>query len=281
MKAFESSAADKTEQYTVATPKVKIHTQAVPEAFVGEDFHDKAIVEGTVPEGMKIGFELFKQTGDKPVCEPSNLVFSSKFVDADKPGEYKSEVTRASEPGKYYWVESAYDKNGARIHRGECGAKNETTRVKGLEVTTKAVPEVELGDPAHDTAIVKGKVPSGATVGFEAFKQTGDKPVCEPGNRVFKSSKNTPLKGAGEYESETTVFKEEGTYYWVETVFDHAGKVLHRGECGLPNETTRVVKTPERPLAKTGAQVMGVALGALAVTGLGAGAYYTARRRMN
>jgi hypothetical protein len=38
-----------------------------------------------------------------------------------------------------------------------------------------------------------------------------------------------------------------GTYYWVETVTDEDGTILHRGVCGAPDETTTVTDTPDEP----------------------------------
>ena len=50
------------------------------------------------------------------------------------------------------------------------------------------------------------------------------------------------------------VFDRVGTYYWVETLIGPDGDVLHRGQCGAPNETTKVVTELQTPpeLAVTG-----------------------------
>lgn len=67
-----------------------------------------------------------------------------------------------------------------------------------------------------------------------------------------------PVTGAGEYVSAEVVFEEVGTYFWIETLYDRDGEMLHRGECGAAGETTKVVEKPVTPsgppsLAVTGA----------------------------
>ncbi|MDO5722461.1 MAG: hypothetical protein Q4P06_07985 [Actinomycetaceae bacterium] len=153
-----------------------------------------------------------------------------------------------------------------------------------LQVSTKAVPQITVGEKAHDTAIVTGSVPAGATLGFELYKATGTQKTCTPENRVFVSEPKT-LPSAGTFDSDETVLSEAGTYYWVETVYDKDGATLHRGECGLPSETT-IVKDNDGDgagrgggLAKTGttaATVGGIAL----LAGAGGGtALYVRRKR--
>ncbi|MBX3195172.1 MAG: hypothetical protein KF727_08770 [Microbacteriaceae bacterium] len=55
------------------------------------------------------------------------------------------------------------------------------------------------------------------------------------------------LTGPGEYTSDEVVLDQVGTYYWVETVIDTDGLILHRGLCGAPDETTTVTPVPETP----------------------------------
>jgi hypothetical protein len=44
--------------------------------------------------------------------------------------------------------------------------------------------------------------------------------------------------------SDEVIFDRVGTYYWVETVTDEDGTILHRGVCGAPDETTTVTEAP-------------------------------------
>jgi len=150
-------------------------------------------------------------------------------------------------------------------------------------VSTKAVSKIEAGGKAHDTALVEGELPGPLTLTFEAFKAPADgAKVCEASNRVFTTTFGT-VEGPGEYTSADTTFTEPGTYYWVETVTDASGTVVHKGACGEPSETTVVSAKGDGGrgaggnLARTGAGVPLTVMILLGVCGLGLAA---TRRRM-
>jgi hypothetical protein len=149
-----------------------------------------------------------------------------------------------------FWVETIYSADGEVIAEGTCGAPGETTVITRqpdeLRVKTNAVPTVTLGEPAHDVATVTGTVPEGARLVFEAYRQHTDEALCTAEELVFTSAV-IDLNGPGEYASDEVVFDEVGTYYWVETVIDKDGLILHRGLCGAPDETTTVTPVPETP----------------------------------
>lgn len=190
----------------------------------------------------------------QPVCEVT--FFESDPIPVTQAGVYVSPTTSVSTAGNVYWIETLYDSGGEVLVEGTCGAPGETTVVteqpEELTVTTIAVPQVTLGEPAHDTAKVTGTVPEGSTLTFEAYRQDGDTATCTPEELVFTSDPVTVI-GPGEYASGEVVFEQVGTYYWIETVHDSGGEVIHRGLCGAPNETTTVVPvdspppTPETP----------------------------------
>ena len=106
-----------------------VRTQATPSAYVGEEVFDTAFVGGPVPEGTTLAFAAYRSTGESPVCEASNLVFSTEFGEIDGEGEYRSEATRFAEAGTYYWVEVLTDAQGREVHRGQCGEPSETTLI--------------------------------------------------------------------------------------------------------------------------------------------------------
>ena len=85
--------------------------------------------------------------------------------------------------GLVFWVETLHAQDMVHVAEGFIGAPGETTivheRPTDVTVTTKAVPEVTLGDPAHDVAIVTGDVPEGAMLVFQAYRQTGAEAVCD------------------------------------------------------------------------------------------------------
>lgn len=232
-------------------------TQAVPAAPIGDPVHDTAIVSGTVPvDGAYLTFEAFLQVEGQPaLCDASTRVYDSSInpVAVTTVGSYNSPSTTFTEYGTYYWIETLFSHADQVIHRGLCGEVSETTVISAATVTTQAVSDVTLGASAHDKAMVEGEVPTGAYLTFEAFKQeaTGTD-TCTTSTRVFSSSTPVMTSGPGEYESPETTFTETGTYYWVETLWDSQGAIIHRGECGARGETTGV--TPAR-LAMTGATI--------------------------
>lgn len=303
------------DQYGLASETVEVSvptivTAAQPLATPSGTVTDTAIVSGLVPaSGMEITFEGFLQPQDaiEPVCEASNVIYTStSSISVTEPGEYVSEefTVDMAHLGTVYWVETARLPDGTIIHEGECGLPNETTLVQLVEVTTQATPAVELSSPARDTALMVGMVPPGATVTFNAYRQPEGtptagggqldtaglviEPVCEVENRVFDGSGSPVAAPAGNHPDGVTVagptteFSEPGTYFWVETLMDRDGNVLHQGECGAPNETT-FVSPPRPPLPTTGASEallpIGLLAGGATLAGLTAIIIATMRRR--
>ena len=253
---YASSPADVLERFFVPpTPETEVPitviTQATPTARVGEPFGDTALVQGTrIPTGAELVFRAYgpEPAGQSPVCE--SVFFESARIPVTQAGVYYSGDTTADQTGNVYWIETLYNRDGNVIAEGSCGAPGETTVIteqpEELTVRTKAVAEVPLGQPAHDVAIVTGTVPEGTTLTFEAYRQDGDTATCTAAELVF-TSEPIALDGPGEYASNEVIFEEAGTYYWIETLHDSQGTVIHRGLCGAPDETTVVHEVPPTP----------------------------------
>lgn len=253
---FRSSPADILERFYVPeTPVpvgVTVTTKATPEAFVGDPISDTAIIEGIVPNGAYLVFRAYGPYQEQPIAdEELEPFFTSEDIPVAGPGEYTSGVMSVAAAGLVFWVETLHAADGTVLAEGFIGAPGETTIVHHrptVQVTTKAVPEVTLGDPAHDVAIVTGTVPEGAMLAFQAYRQNGDAPVCEVKNLVLDTHDTLILvTDAGEYVSTEVVFESTGTYYWVESLYSTDGELLHRGDCGAPGETTKVVDKPGIP----------------------------------
>jgi hypothetical protein len=303
------------DQYGLASETVEVSapiivTAAQPLATPSGTVTDTAIVSGAVPaSGMEITFEGFLQPEDAtaPVCEVGNRIYASSApITVTEPGEYISEEFEVTMDhlGTVYWVETARLPDGTVIHEGECGLPNETTLVQLVAVTTQATEEVELGEQARDTALLVGMVPPGSVITFNAYRQPEGTPtagggqldadgiiitpVCEAENRVFDGTDQPVTAPVGNFPDGTTVdgpvtrFTEPGTYFWVETLRDRDGEILHQGECGAPEETT-FVSTPAPPLPVTGASdllvPLGLLAGGLSLAGLAAILITTIRRR--
>ncbi|MCS5729449.1 hypothetical protein N1031_06710 [Herbiconiux moechotypicola] len=280
---YQSSPADVLERFYVPpTPEVELPvtviTQATPAALVGEPFGDTALVQGSIPDGASLVFRAYgPQPADQtPMCEIA--FYESAPIPVTRAGVYTSPTRSVDEPGNVYWIETLYDADGDVLVEGTCGAPGETTVVteqpEGLTVTTMAVAEVTLGEPAHDTAKVTGTVPEGVTLVFEAYRQDDDTATCTPEELVF-TSETVPVDGPGEYASDEVVFEQAGTYYWIETLHNRDGEVIHRGLCGAPNETTMVtpvVVPPDTPDLPPGLALTGGGDWMLPV-GIGAGVF--------
>ena len=111
-------------------------------------------------------------------------------------------------------------------------------------VVTQARASVPVGEPFSDSALVQGAdaVLSGTHLVFEAYgpQDPDSPPVCVT---PFFTSEQIPVDhGAGIYESGATTAAAAGVVYWVESLYSAKGDLLHRGECGLPSETTVVTE---------------------------------------
>jgi len=227
----------------VAPPTVA--TQAMSAVAIGDDVHDTALIGGTLPAlPSQLVFQAYLQVSGSPAtCDESTIVFDSSDapVEVSAVGRYDSPSTTFTRYGTYLWVESLLSHEGEVLHRGVCGAAEETTLVAPGEVATQAVARSEPGGDVHDTAMVSGVIPRGTTLIFEAFAQHGilDGPLCDAATRVFTSAP-VAVVGAGRYESSSTRLTAPGTYYWVETLLDRNGEPLHVGVCGIASETTTV-----------------------------------------
>lgn len=303
---YQSSPADVWERFYVPPPPdvdvpVTVITQATPAAKVGEPFSDRALVQGrAIPTGAYLVFRAYvpQPEGQTPVCEQA--FFTSAKIAVTQVGVYDSGATSVTTAGNVYWIETLYGPDDQELSTGVCGAPGETTVVtgqpEGPSVKTKAVPSVELGQPAHDLGTVSGTLPEdGAILTFRAYRQKqvkGEvtKPSCTDKTLVF-TSEPISVDKPGEYPSGEVVFDKAGVYYWIETLTDTSGNVLHDGVCGAPDETTVVhppttpdtpatPNTPDTPnLPQTGAPVsaglVGIALAAL----LGGGLLLLSQRR--
>lgn len=115
-----------------------------------------------------------------------------------------------------------------------------------VQVVTQAVPTAVVGEPFGDTALVTGNVPDGATLVFEAFgpQDPEEAPVCEA---PFFTSEPVEVPRPGYYTSGETTVDHAGAVYWVESLYSADDELLHRGECGIPSETTLVTEEPVEP----------------------------------
>ena len=227
---------------------------------------------------------------------PADAPVLKKFDIEAKNGVYQigdDEATKVTVPeygyGHYAFVYSFDGDTRVAPFHSEFNDKNEQFFVPAPNpsVTTQATPTIKHGEKSHDTAIVSGTLPkSGASLSFKAYRAKKDaegKAVCQARNEVF-STNYGKINSTGSFESEETTFDSPGDYYWVETLTDDRGVVLHTGECGLPNETTTVIEENKPAqattfLAHTGADILPFVVAGVALIGVAAGVVIARRRR--
>ena len=195
--------------------------------------------------------------GDTPptissdVPETASLIGTST-IDVSHIGSYASSAVRAPETqgGFVTWLWRLSDSGPYSEYvlpwADKFGVPSETTRVDAPTVSTTAAPTAAIGDPTHDVALVGGTLPATDThLVFQAYLQTADEvATCDASTLVFDSI-STPITVtvAGTYSSPDATFTKFGTYFWVESLFNGAGELIHRGACAAAGETT-VVSPP-------------------------------------
>lgn len=202
-------------------------------------------------------------------------VFHEAGIAVPGTGNFSSSATTVRSTGTVHWVERVHSR-GELVHEGTCGLSNETTRINQPGVVTKAPAELMIGETAYDTATVSGELVPNVkyTIRFEAYRapelngEAPPEPSCTAQNIVFRSER-LPVTQPGTVRSPGfTIRSDHGvTLWWVETleIEDALGRqVLHRGTCGLEDETTHIgqptVQTQATPRAVVGDYISDAAI---------------------
>jgi hypothetical protein len=234
--------AESTQVLRVAAPTI---TSTADATIALSDFaSDEVSVSGPqMGASSFLTWAAYRQSaGASSTCDVSNQVFSSATdpLKVSEPGNYAVPVPpQFLWPGKYVWVATLSALDGSVIARGQCDDTSEVTDVVTFSLSTAAVSIVTDGSSATDTAIIKGPVPSGATLDFAIYKQASDAPECLGTNLVWRSHP-VGIVGEGTVESDAVVVAT-GRYFWVATAYDRNGSVLQTGVCGDPSEVTTAI----------------------------------------
>jgi|GEM_PF-4950668 len=142
----------------------RVTTVAAATIDAGATATDTARIEGVVPAGARIVFEVFAEAqagearldaGGRPVDDGSGraLIWTPEEIERLGAGACEAQLVATTEstgvpagrhqaleiespavtlptPGSYRWVETLVDANGVVLHRGRCGAEHETTIVR-------------------------------------------------------------------------------------------------------------------------------------------------------
>ncbi|WP_263118941.1 hypothetical protein [Cellulomonas sp. RIT-PI-Y] len=295
-----TSVTDPTEQFTLvpALPgseplalATTIRVDGDPVSGAELVLRDATGITGTVPaEGVLLANDLYRWTGDTPVCSPETRVVAGDPVLVTTAGrQLTPSTTLTAEPGvSYGYVETARNPDGQVLHRGECGADSETIRIPAppeVETTARAGSDrPTLGDELWDSISWRGEFPSGATTTAELFHvPDGQELRCTPETRVWTSAPLIIDRSPGSADTDRYRTTAPGSYGFVETTRDRDGEVISTGVCGEPSETLTVADVPGATtpslLATTGTTVRVLAAVGLTAVVVGAGAIGLRRRR--
>lgn len=162
--------------------------------------------------------------------------------------------------GWIVWVLSIDDQDQphpgyVRPFSDDYGVPSEIQKIALPTVETTAQPGAKPGQTITDTATVKGTLPAdGAELHFELYKATKNEAgewVCEAGNLLW-TSESQHVETTGDYVSPAAPGQVEGEYHWVEVLSSTKGNEIHRGLCGIPNETTYVVDVTTKAKTESG-----------------------------
>lgn len=295
-----TSVTDPTEQFTVlpAVPEEEplalattIRVDGDPVSGAELVLRDATEITGTLPaEGVLLANDLYRWTGDTPVCSPETLVAAGDPVLVTAAGrQLTAPTTLTAEPGvSYGYVETARNPDGQVLHRGECGADSETIRIATppeVETTAHASSDRPvLGDELWDSVSWRSEFPAGATTTAELFHvPAGQDLRCTPETRVWTSAPLTLDRSPGTADTDRYRTTASGSYGFVETTRGPDGEVISSGVCGEPSETLTVADVPGATtpflLATTGTTVRVLAAVGLTAVVVGAGAIGLRRRR--
>ncbi|MGP7963664.1 hypothetical protein ACTVBU_10875 [Sanguibacter sp. A246] len=111
------------------TTIVRVTTKAQPTVVAGTPLVDVALVEGPVPAGSRLVWQLYAQDAGEDVTL-DELVAATEAVTVEGPGEYESPAVTYDVPGTVYWREALYlPGQETPIHVGAPRLPNETTTI--------------------------------------------------------------------------------------------------------------------------------------------------------
>lgn len=214
----------------------------------GADVNDHAVIDGTLPDGYRLGFELYKQDKGEDAAkdtltatiQPTDLKAGVKELD--------SQTTKITEPGAYYWVTVFSKKDGSEFPDGAKQVRSarriKAESLRAIRITTTTFKWSAKGGELSDVAHVEGDLPADSTVGFELHDyKTGEK-VTE--TKPMKLSDLDGYKQDADTQDVTgpaVTVPDANDYYFVEWVKlpGDDGDEFHRGNDRVPNESTRAI----------------------------------------
>ena len=229
------------------------------QAYVGEKFHDTAVIDGKVERGSYVIFDAYGPVDGEYAEGAPKLLDSAKVAIpndvADKSAWSTSfsidspDITTTT-PGNVYWQAKVYHADGLLLAQHDLGIAGETVKVLDVAISTKVSAEqAYVGEEFHDTATINGRIESGSYITFDAYGPTdGDykeglpkvldsAKVVIPEDKVADSANGKAIT----IDSPDVVTNTPGNVYWVATLHRADGTVVATHEPGIVGETVKVI----------------------------------------
>lgn len=248
----------KVMQPTITTQVTKLT------AHPGEEFADKATIEGKVERGSYVTFDAYKPVSGDPDTNAGKLLDSARVdisdEQADKSGTENITVTspktKTDDSGSVYWQASLHAADGTVIATHDLGLPSETVYIApGGYLSSEAQVMGAAGEPLYDMITVYdeddshegngngnpsglvGAIPSGSYVTVEAYRQDGNNTASKSnllGSEDFPVDVNAMQDGKLTFkaQSDKFVMDKAGMVYWVATLKTANGAVLDKATFG-------------------------------------------------
>lgn len=215
----------------------------------GVQVADHAMIDGVLPDGYRLGFELFRRdAGDDAARDV--LVATVPAVDlAAGTTELDSAPVTLDSPDDLYWVTVFTKADGTSfMPDGQSELRSdrriESESFHAARVTTTTAKWSSAGGQATDTALIEGCLPTGATITFalhdyatgETVATTEDRTLAELGYQACQNGQDRQT-----VESDPVTVPAAKDHYWVETVRLPDGSEFHRGDERVDHESTRTI----------------------------------------
>ena len=230
----------------------------------GEEFADKATIEGKVERGSYVTFDAYEPVSGDPDTTAGKLLDSARVditdEQADRSDKEKITVTspktKTDNSGSVYWKATLHAKDGTAIATHDLGLPSETVYVApGGYLSSQAQVMGAAGTPLYDTITVYdeddshegngngnpnglvGSVPKGSYVTVEAYRQDGQNTATKDnllGSEDFPVDVDAMKDGkiTLKAQSDKFVMDKAGLVYWVATLKTANGAVLDKAEYG-------------------------------------------------
>lgn len=230
----------------------------------GEEFADKATIEGKVERGSYVTFDAYEPVSGDPDTTAGKLLDSARVDITDEQTDRSdkekitvtSPKTKTDNSGSVYWKATLHAKDGTAIATHDLGLPSETVYVApGGYLSSQAQVMGATGEQLQDQITVYnesdghegngnsnpsgmiGSIPAGSHVTVEAYRQDGNN-TASKSNLIGKKDYPIDIKqmrdGKLTFKAQDKAFTMDkpGMVYWVATLKTANGAVLDKAVFG-------------------------------------------------